>query len=195
MDSFFVAVEHRDVLWLMIAFLCGFAAHRINLPPLVGFLASGFILNAFGAESSLLLAEMADMGVTLLLFTIGLKLRISNLFKREIWAVASLHMLLVTLTAGVFVLFIGLFSLSYFAVVELSTALIIGFSLSFSSTVFAVKTLNEHSADSSRVGQITIGVLIIQDIAAVTFLAASTGKLPSLAALGLIVLPFLRRRY
>jgi predicted Kef-type K+ transport protein len=54
--------------------------------------------------------------------------------------------------------------------------------------VFAVKTLEDKGEYQSRCGQVAIGVLIMQDIFAVVFLAASTGKLPSAWALGLLLL-------
>ena len=57
-----------------------------------------------------------------------------------------------------------------------------------SELVSEVKTLEEKGEYQSRHGQIAIGVLIMQDIFAVVFLAASTGKLPSLWALGLLLL-------
>ncbi|MCK5665482.1 MAG: cation:proton antiporter, partial [Thiotrichaceae bacterium] len=65
-----------DPLWLLIAFIFGFAVKQIGLPPLVGFLAAGFALNAMGVENSEALQTIADYGVLLLLFSIGLKLKI-----------------------------------------------------------------------------------------------------------------------
>jgi predicted Kef-type K+ transport protein len=74
---------------------------------------------------------------------------------------------------------------------------LIGFALSFSSTVFVVKMLEERSESQSIYGRIAIGVLVMQDIFAVIFLTASTGALPSpwaILLLGLIPLvPILRR--
>ena len=91
-----------DGTWIISAFVFGLAARLLNLPPLVGFLVAGFVLNAAGAESSELLGTARDLGITLLLFTIGLKLRISNMLRPEIWAGASIHMsLTVALLTGV----------------------------------------------------------------------------------------------
>ena len=78
--------------FLAIAFVLGFVARQVGLPPLVGFLAAGFALKALGFQSGPLLAQIADLGVILLLFSIGLKLKISTLLKPEVWAGASLHM-------------------------------------------------------------------------------------------------------
>ncbi len=68
-----------------------------------------------------------------------------------------------------------------------------GFALSFSSTVLVVKILDELGATGSLHGRVAIGVLVVQDIAAVIFIALSVGKLPSPWALALIALLPLRR--
>jgi glutathione-regulated potassium-efflux system ancillary protein KefC len=65
---------------------------------------------------------------------------------------------------------------------------LLGFALSFSSTVFAVKVLEERSELNSLYGRIAIGILVMQDVFAVVFLTASSGKLPSLWAIGLVLL-------
>ena len=68
-----------DPVLLAIAFVLGFAARQVSLPPMVGFLLAGFLLKAFGFEASSALAEFADFGIILLLFSIGLKLRVETL--------------------------------------------------------------------------------------------------------------------
>ena len=67
-----------DPIWLLCAFAMGFASKRIGLPPLVGFLTAGFLLNALGVENTEMLREISDLGVILLLFTIGLKLKVKR---------------------------------------------------------------------------------------------------------------------
>jgi predicted Kef-type K+ transport protein len=195
MESLLLTIDYHDPLMLAAAFIAGFVFYRLGLPPLVGFLIAGFGLGAMGAETTPLLNELADLGVTLLLFTIGLKLRVSSLLKTEIWAVSSIHMLV---TVGVFamiILTLSAVSLPLFADIDLKTAAIIAFALSFSSTVFAVKTLETAGESGSRFAQIAIGVLIVQDIAAVVFLAVSTGKLPSPWAFSLLGLLLLRKPF
>ncbi len=191
MESLLVTIDYHDPLLLAAAFVAGFVFYRIGLPPLVGFLTAGFALGAMGAENTPLLSELADLGVTLLLFTIGLKLRVRSLLEPEIWGVATLHMLITIMVLGAILVTLGAAGLGLFAGLNLTTALILAFALSFSSTVFAVKTLEAAGESGSRFGRIAIGVLIVQDIAAVVFLAASSGKLPSpwaIALLGLIPL-------
>ncbi|MDO3378976.1 cation:proton antiporter family protein [Geoalkalibacter halelectricus] len=184
-----------DPLWLTIAFLCGFLVRQVGLPPLVGFLLAGFILNALGVEGGMTLQVAADLGVILLLFTIGLKLKIQSLFKPEIWAGTSLHMVLtVAFFTAVFWGFTHL-GLSLFTDLDLPALLLVGFALSFSSTVFAVKVLEEKGEMSSTHGSAAIGILIMQDVLAVVFLTVSTGKLPSPWAIAVLVGLFLVRPY
>ena len=192
MESILLAIDPRDPLWIAIAFACGLAVKTIGLPPLVGFLVAGFVLNIAGAEGGEFLSVTADLGVTLLLFTIGLKLKLRTLVRPEIWGVATLHMSVITVFMSGVVLAFGAFGLPLFSDVQPVTALMIGFALSFSSTVFAVKILDEMGATASRHGRVAIGVLIVQDIAAVIFLAVSAGKMPSVWAIGLLLLIPLR---
>ena len=81
-----------EPVWIVVAFVLGFLARQVGQPPLLGFLAAGFALKAFGAENNSTLDAIADMGIYLLLFSIGLKLRIGSLLQPQVWATASLHM-------------------------------------------------------------------------------------------------------
>ncbi|MCG6967710.1 MAG: cation:proton antiporter [Chromatiaceae bacterium] len=187
METLFAAIDYRDPIWIAVAFTFGFLAVQLRLPPLVGFLVAGFVLNALGAEGGAFLGEMADLGVTLLLFSIGLKLRIRQLIASEVWGVAGAHMALTTLLWTL--LLMGLAALGVPIVAQLNwpSALLLGFALSFSSTVFAVKLLEDKDDAAAWYGRLSIGILIIQDIAAVIFLGVSTAKVPSPMAALMIV--------
>ena len=87
-------------IWIGGALLLGLAVSRIGLPPLVGFLASGFVFAALGMERAPMLGDLAHAGVLLLLFAVGLKLRIKTLLRYEVWGTAISH-LLVTGIIGV----------------------------------------------------------------------------------------------
>lgn len=186
------AVDVMHVVPLLVAFVLGLIARIAGLPPLIGFLAAGFVLGAMGMQNTLLLQEIADLGVTLLLFTIGLKLHLKDLAAPVVWLTASAHMLLTSLVVTLLVLLLGLLGLGLFSYITPGTALLIGFALSFSSTVFAVKIFEAHGEMETIHGRTAIGVLIVQDIFAVVFIAASDGKIPSLWALLLIGLIPLR---
>lgn len=182
-----------ELIFFSTAFVCGFIVLQLKLPPLIGFLAAGFILHAAGYQSTPILDQLANLGVTLLLFSIGLKLRIENLAKLHIWAPATVHILLSTLIFSGLMLLLAGFGLPLFLDLTLETSLLIGFAFSFSSTVFAVKVLEQRGEMASVHGKVAIGILVMQDIFAVIFLAISTGKAPNMWALALLVLlPLLR---
>jgi len=172
---------YLDSIWISVAFLGGLLAKRVNLPPLIGFLVAGFILNFAGfTGGGVALEGAANLGVMLLLFTIGLKLNIRSLFKPEIWLATTIQMLVMTVLFGLLVFGLSFVSLHLLAELDLTTSAIIGFSLSFSSTVFAVKILEDRGEVNSFHGKIAIGLLVMQDIAAVIFLSVIGGNMPSI---------------
>lgn len=188
MEFEWVAIALGDVVWITIAFALGYLAQLTGLPPLVGFLATGFLLQAFGIASGEVLDKLANLGITLLLFSVGLKLDLKTLLKPEVWAVTTTHMALSIAFFIPVILGLGSIGLLVGMSVDISTAALIAFALSFSSTVFVVKTLEGSGATGTLHGRIAIGVLIFQDLAAVAFIAASAGKLPSLWALSIFLL-------
>jgi predicted Kef-type K+ transport protein len=183
-----------EAVVLLLALLAGLLARRLALPPLVGFLIAGFSIPVV-AQYWELLADLdfepfAEIGVTLLLFSIGLKLNFRSLLRPYIWGVAGIHMALSVIL--VFVLLVVLKWLGWLFLSELGTSqfLLIGFALSFSSTVFAVKVLEERGELSSFHGRIAIGILVVQDILAVLYLSLSGDKVPELTApLVLLLVP------
>lgn len=181
-----------ELILISAAFIAGFIALKCNLPPLVGFLLAGFGLHAFGFQSNDTIITLADLGVTLLLFTIGLKLEIKTLLSKEIWAGATIHNLLSTALFALVLFCFKFLGISSLAAMSIDQILLLGFALSFSSTVFAVKSLQEKGEMNATYGTIAIGILVMQDIFAVVFLTASTGKLPEWYAIALFTLPLLR---
>lgn len=175
-----------EPLWLAIAFVFGFGARRLGLPPLVGYLIAGFVLHALGARSGGLVDEIADIGVLLLLFSIGLKLQLKTLARPVIWAGATIHMLLTVGGLGAVVLGLAAAGLPGFAGLDTTQSLLIAFALSFSSTVFAIKVLEEKGEVGSQHGKTAIGILIMQDVVAIVFLTASKGELPSPWSIALV---------
>ncbi len=168
-----------DPAWIAIALFFGLAAKQVSLPPMVGYLLAGFVLSAFGVEGGQVLEHIANVGVLLLLFGIGLKLRIKMLLKPEVWAGSSIHMVATSVVFGAGMYGLSIAGLSIFGGMDLITSMLVAFALSFSSTVFAVKVLEEKGEMRSLHGRKAIGILIMQDIFAVLFLAASMGKVPS----------------
>lgn len=174
-----------DALFIAAAFALGLLARQVRLPPMVGFLLAGFILRSFGHEAGPGLLAMADLGITLLLFLIGLKLKVGTLARKEIWATTSIHSVLVILLFAPLILLVAAFAMPSLGL-DWPRALLLAFAFSFSSTVFAVKTLDESGDLGSLHGKTAIGILIMQDLLAVFFLTFSTGAFPNLWSLLLI---------
>jgi len=187
----FLALDSLSVA-LAVAFTFGLVARFIHMPPMLGFLVAGFVLSEVGVEPTEAGRRIADFGVLLLLFTIGLKISPRLLAQPQTLAAMLGHMsVTVVLVAGL-LLGLGGVGVGILAGLGLEEALVVGFALSFSSTVFTVKIFEEKGELGSVHGKISIGVLVLQDIAAVIFLTASTGILPSpwaIALIGLLALP------
>ncbi len=175
-------------LYLAAAVLGGLVARLVRLPPLVGFLGAGFALGAVGAPEPAELETVAHLGVALLLFAIGLKLDPRILLRREVWVTTVAHLAVsVALAFG----FLGVMAVagSTFVAGESAAGLaLVGFALAFSSTVFVVKVLEDRSDTRSLYGRIAVGILVIQDLAAVTFMSLVGGRAPSPWALLLLLL-------
>jgi predicted Kef-type K+ transport protein len=183
-----------DAIWLTLAFLSGLLMKRFGLPALLGFLATGFFLSISGfTEGNLkqILGPLSDMGIILLLFTIGLKIKIKQLIKPEILITASSHIIITTLTIGGVIFGLSFVGIQYFSNIDVEAAMTIGFALSFSSTVFIIKSLEDRGEITSRHGRFAIGILVIQDIFAVVFLTVSKSVLPSVWVLALPIYLYL----
>lgn len=175
-------------IYLVIAFGLGGLAMAVRLPPLVGFLAAGFVINALDVGDVPQLELLADLGVTLLLFAIGLKLDVRILLRREVWLTTSVHLVL-SIAVGTTVLWLAAVAgLAMLSGQSLTTIALLAFAMSFSSTVFVVKVLEERGESHALYGRVAIGVLVMQDIVAVVFLTATSGTLPSPWALTLVLL-------
>ena len=95
------------LIYLGVVFVCGLLAWAVRLPPLIGFLAAGFALHAAGVEHVDSLDLFADIGVTLMLFAIGLRLDLRALMDKAVWLTASAHVLVMTLIGAGFITALG----------------------------------------------------------------------------------------
>lgn len=84
-----IAIALGDVAWIALAFVLGLLSRTVRLPPLVDFFAAGFVLNLHGIASGEVLQRLADLGITLPLFTVGLKLNLRTFARPQVWAVTG----------------------------------------------------------------------------------------------------------
>lgn len=164
---------------LVAAFAFGFAARAIGLPPLVGYLVAGFVLNAFGFESTSAVETVADVGVLLLLFGIGLKLHLRTLARPVVAVTTTVQVALTSVGVAGLLMGLGALGLPLARDLGFGGAAILGFGLSFSSTVFAIKSLEQNNESSALAGRLAVAVLILEDVFAVAFLAIVGGEWPS----------------
>ncbi len=154
--SAMVAVFAMAVVILLIC-------HRLRIPGVVGLLITGLIAGPHGLAVVNAAEEVevfAEIGVVLLLFTIGIEFSITKLFqiRRAVLLGGSLQ---VCLTTGLVYLAASMTGLSP------ATSLFVGFLVSLSSTAIVLKILHERSQIESPHGRTTLAVLIFQDLAIV----------------------------
>jgi len=163
------------VVGIVLAFVFGAIAHRLKLSPLVGYLLAGVAVGpytpGFVADQPLA-AELAEIGVILLMFGVGMHFSLKDLLSVRAIAIpgAIAQIVLATL--------LGL-GLSWALGWSLGAGLVFGLALSVASTVVLLRALQErHLIDTER-GRIAIGWLIVEDLAMVLALVL----LPALAGL------------
>ncbi|MDX1613811.1 MAG: cation:proton antiporter, partial [Candidatus Promineifilaceae bacterium] len=172
-----------DLIWIVAAFLSGAAARALQLPTLVGYLLAGLLLAAFGVQSNDAISAVADFGVVMLLFTVGLHINFRSLIQPQVLGVGIIHL---ALSALLFTLLLLLLEL------PLPAAVLVAVALGFSSTVLTAKSLDARDELDSYHGRLAIGILILQDVVAILLLAVAGGGAPTWGALGLLVLPLAR---
>ncbi len=150
----------------VVAFIFGMIANRLRISPIVGFLLAGIVIGPFtpGFVGDVALApELAEIGVVLLMFGIGLHFSIRDLL--------SVRMIAIPGALVQIVVAIGLGSwLAYALGWAISTGMVFGLALSTASTVVLLRALEERRVINTQEGRIAVGWLIVQDIAMVVAL-------------------------
>ncbi len=147
----------------VLAFAFGFLALRLRLPPLVGYLIAGVVIGPFtpGFVGDLGLAgQLAEIGVILLMFGVGLHFSVRDLMAVRGIALPGAIGQIVTATA------IGMLIAHYWGW-GLGAGLVFGLSLSVASTVVLLRALEQRNALQSPEGRIAVGWLIVEDLAMV----------------------------
>jgi CPA2 family monovalent cation:H+ antiporter-2 len=158
---------------LVLAFTLGFIARRMQLSPLVGYLLAGVAVGPFTpgfVGDTAIALQLAEIGVILLMFGVGLKFSLADL-----WSVRGLALpgAIVQMSAATLLGYAvgGLFG---FGVAE---SVMLGFSLSCASTVVLLRALEDRGLLKSENGRICVGWLVVEDIATILALVV----IPALA--------------
>lgn len=158
-----------------LAFPFGYLAHWLRLPPLVGYLVAGVAMGRFApgfVADSALTGQLAEIGVMLLMFGVGLHFSTRDLMAVRRIAIPGAIIQIVIATL------IGTAMAKYWGW-SLGAGLVLGLSLSVASTVVLLKALEERNGVSTPNGRIAIGWLIVEDLVMVLTLVL----LPALAEL------------
>ncbi len=167
MDNAFFEVT----LVIGIASLLSILFRFINLPSILAYILAGIIVGPMGLlhiENLELMRSMAEIGIALLLFMLGLELRFSELKSvGKVAILAGIGQVILTAIAG-FAL-ATLFGMSYIV------ACYIAIAVTFSSTIIIVKLLSDKKDLTSLYGKISIGILLLQDLFAIGTLIVLSG--------------------
>jgi CPA2 family monovalent cation:H+ antiporter-2 len=174
----------------VLAFVFGMLANRLKLSPLVGYLVAGILVGphtaGFVADTELA-PQLAEIGVILLMFGVGLHFSPHDLMKvRKIAAPGAVVQIAAATVLG--------WALGRFALGQSDVeALLMGFSLSVASTVVLMRALEERKQNKGEVGRIAVGWLIVEDLVIVIalvmlpMLLAPTGGEANAGAMALSV--------
>ena len=140
-----------------------FVCHRIKAPTIVGFLITGILAGPQGLgliQATEQVAAMADIGVILLLFSVGIEMSLKDLLKIKKYVLVG-GSLQVSLTI------LAVFAILVYFGVPAGEALLMGFLISLSSTAIVLRIIQKRDEFDSIYGRTTLGILIFQDIAVV----------------------------
>jgi CPA2 family monovalent cation:H+ antiporter-2 len=150
-------------LAFVFAAVLGYGADRLRLPPLVGYLAAGILIGpatpGFVADAALA-AQLAELGVILLMFGVGLHFSAADLLAvRGVALPGAIGQIILATLLG-----IGMCSLWGWGI---GAGVVFGLSLSVASTVVLLKALEERNMLNTANGRVAVGWLIVEDLAMV----------------------------
>ena len=145
---------------LGLAFLLGLGAHKLRLPPLVGYLVAGIIIGPFTpgfVADQKLAQELAEIGVILLMFGVGLHFSLRDLLSvRAIAIPGAIGQIAVATLLGM--------GLAWGMGWNWGAGLVFGLTLSVASTVVLLRALQERRLIETERGKIAVGWLIVEDL-------------------------------
>lgn len=173
------SVFFEITIFLTVATVLSLIFRYFKQPGILAYILTGILLGPFGQfqfQNHSDVRAFAQLGVTLLLFTLGLELKFSQLKSLGSY-ILLIGAAQITATAG-----IGYFIATQIGFTQI-TALYIGAALSFSSTIIIIKILSDKKELVSLHGKIAIGILLLQDFFAILILVALSGFGKGIAAI------------
>lgn len=148
---------------LVLAFIFGTLAHRLKMPPLIGYLVAGIAIGPFTpgfVGDADLAQELAEIGVILLMFGVGLHFSLKDLLSvKNIAIPGAVAQIAIATLLGM--------GLGWLLGWPFGEGFLFGLALSVASTVVLLKALQERRLVETQCGRIAVGWLIVEDIAMV----------------------------
>ena len=170
-----IALISTIAVGLVYALICGYIANRLRLPPLVGYLLAGIVVGPFTpgfVADAKLAPQLAEIGVILLMFGVGLHFSVRDLLKvRNVAVPGALVQILVTVALA--------YGVTRMWGWSVGAGLVLGLALSVASTVVLLRALEAQGLINSLSGRIAVGWLVVEDLFTVLVLVL----LPAFAAL------------
>ncbi|AFH48008.1 Kef-type K+ transport system membrane subunit [Ignavibacterium album JCM 16511] len=148
------------VIILLVSLPIIFIFRKLNLPSLVGFLLAGMIIGPYGFKLIKSVDEievMAEIGVILLMFTIGLEVSFTQINRIKKFLITAGGLQFLITSAVTFLIFV-------FAGIPFNQSIFLGFLLALSSTVIIMKLLSDRNEIESPHGKISVSISLFQDL-------------------------------
>lgn len=154
-------------LIFLVALIFGYLASKLNQQVMIAYLFAGILIGPYGLKiisSSQTISTLSEIGVALLLFTVGVELSLKELDKIKkisIWGTTLQILIIIGIT----------FLVGYLLGLKWLTSIYLGCIIAISSTVIVMKALMQRGETNTLPGRISLGMLIIQDLAVILIIA------------------------
>lgn len=157
------------LIFLSVPFVFAYIFKRLNISPIIGYLVAGIFLGTFFGNiiAKDIINNFANFGIILLLFTIGLEINFEKIIVLKKYIIAC----------GILQILLSIISVAFLSILfkfDLIQSLLISIAFASSSTALVAKIIQDRGEESSFVGELTLGILMLQDLAFIPFIILFT---------------------
>lgn len=157
------------LIFLSVPFVFAYIFKRLNISPIIGYLVAGIFLGTFFGNiiAKDIINNFANFGIILLLFTIGLEINFEKIIVLKKYIIAC----------GILQILLSIVSVAFLSILfkfDLVQSLLISIAFASSSTALVAKIIQDRGEESSFVGELTLGILMLQDLAFIPFIILFT---------------------
>lgn len=166
LDSYHLKLLLTLTVGFAVASIFGYLSRLVKLSPLVGYLVAGYVIGPYFpgvVADSEIADQLAEVGVVLMMFGVGLHFKLEDLFNVRRIAIpgAIIQTLVATLAVVAFLTTLGW---------QLEAGIVVGLCVGVASTVVLVRILSDNDLLSSQQGHVAVGWLIVEDVLTVVAL-------------------------